>query len=216
MKAPGPRHPARTGAGFTLVEVLVALVIMAVLSGLAWQGLDAVLRARDASREMIDRSSRLLTVMTQWQQDLESVLDTGIVPPLSFDGQTLRLTRRVPDGVALVTWAVRNGVWQRWSSAPLQRAAALSESWLASQQFQGSEPGQLQAADQVSEWQLYYHRGNEWSNAQSTGNLVQPAGGGTAGAPVAAREELPQAVRLVLTLQGQKLTRDIALGPAGS
>lgn len=213
MRSPR-RHPAQSG--FTLVEVLVALLIMAVLSGLAWRGLDAVLKAREASREMIDRGSRLLTVMTQWQQDLESVFDTGVVPALAFDGQTLRLTRRVPDGVALVTWAVRNGQWQRWSSAPLQRAAALSEAWLATQQFQGREPGQLTAAREVSEWQLYYHRGNEWSNAQSTGNVVQAPAVAASGVAAAPREELPQAVRLVLTLQGQKLTRDIALGPAGS
>jgi hypothetical protein len=34
--------------------------------------------------------------------------------PLAFDGQTLRLTRRVDGGVALVVWAVRGGRWQRW------------------------------------------------------------------------------------------------------
>ena len=36
-----------------------------------------------------------------------------------------------------------------------------------------------------------------------------------AAAPVA-REALPNAVRLVITLAGRKLTRDIALGPQGS
>jgi general secretion pathway protein J len=67
----------------------------------------------------------------------------------------------------------------------------------------------------VSDWQIYFHRGSTWSNAQSTGNLVQtpvaPAGGGAAAA--APRQALPNAVRLVITLDGKKLTRDIALGP---
>ena len=209
-------------AGFTLVEVLVALVIMAILSGLAWQGLEAVLKARDASRESIDRTTRLATVLTQWQQDLQAIVDTGVVPALAFDGQTLRLTRRVDNGVALVAWSVRGGLWQRWAGAAVQRSGPLQEAWLASQQFQGNEPGQLKVADAATEWQIYFHRGSDWSNAQSSGNVVtapaapQTPASGVPAVAIAPREELPNAVRLVITLQGQKLTRDIALGPTGS
>lgn len=215
MKALGlPIKRTPSQAGFTLVEVLVALLLMAILTAMAWQGLDGVLRARDASRESIDRSTRLATVLTQWEQDLQAVHDTQVVPPLTFDGQTLRLSRRVDGGVALVAWAVRGGLWQRWASPSFVRSGALQEAWLSSQQFQGNEAGQLTVAQGASEWQLYFHRGNEWSNAQSTGNLAAaPPGAASGAAP--AREELPQAVRLVITLHGKKLTRDIALGPTG-
>lgn len=201
-------------SGFTLVEVLVALLLMAILTAMAWQGLDGVLRAREASRESIDRSTRLATVLTQWEQDLQAVHDTQVVPPLNFDGQTLRLTRRVDGGVALVAWAVRGGLWQRWASPSFVRSGGLQQAWLSSQQFLGNESGQLTVAQGASEWQLYYHRGNEWSNAQSSGDLVAaPAAPASGAAPQ--REELPQAVRLVITLQDKKLTRDIALGPSG-
>lgn len=204
--------------GFTLVEVLVALMAMAILASFAWRGLEGVIAARDANREVIDRSSRLATVLVQWEQDLQSVHDTGLVPALAFDGQSLRLTRRVDGGVALVVWAVRAGRWQRWASNAVQRAAPLQQAWLASQQFMGDEPGQVTAAEQASTWQLYFWRGNEWSNAQSSGDLV-PAAAAPASAALAVaapREELPRAVRLVITLQGGKLTRDIALGPTGT
>ncbi len=207
---------ARTHSrGFTLVEVLVALLLMAILSAMAWQGLDGVLRARDASRDSIDRTTRLATVLSQWEQDLQAVHDSGVVPPLTFDGQTLRLTRRVEDGVALVAWSVRSGIWQRWAGAGMQRAGLLQQAWLASQQFLGNEPGQLTVADGASEWQLYFYIGNAWSNAQSTGNLVAVPAAGAPGAPQV-RQDLPSAVRMVITLQGHKLTRDIALGPSGS
>ena len=207
---------ARThSGGFTLVEVLVALLLMAILSAMAWQGLDGVLRARDASRDSIDRTTRLATVLSQWEQDLQAVHDSGVVPPLTFDGQTLRLTRRVEDGVALVAWSVRSGIWQRWAGAGMQRAGLLQQAWLASQQFLGNEPGQLTVADGASEWQLYFYIGNAWSNAQSTGNLVAVPAAGASGVPQV-RQDLPSAVRMVITLQGHKLTRDIALGPSGS
>jgi general secretion pathway protein J len=121
-----------------------------------------------------------------------------------------------------VVWSLRSGRWQRWVGSPQQRSGLLQQAWLASQQFMGDEPGQVTVAEVASEWQLYFWRDNDWSNAQSSGNLV-PA---TAAAPASAasavtqapspREELPRAVRLLISLRGGKLTRDIALGPTGS
>ena len=75
--------PRRRAAGFTLVEVLVALLAMAILSGFAWQALDGVMKSREAGREVVDRTTRLATVLTQWEQDLRAVHDTGAVPALA-------------------------------------------------------------------------------------------------------------------------------------
>ncbi len=226
----------RHAGGFTLVEVLVALLMMALLAGLSWQALDGVLRSRDASRLTIDSTVRLSTVMTQWEQDLAALHETLAVPALSFDGQTLRLTRRAEGGVMLVAWAVRGGQWQRWTTLPVVRTGELQEAWLRSQQLLGNEPGTVVLSEGASQWQIYFARGGQWSNAQSTGDLAlpivaappappaspaSPAGGGTppsADVPKqapTAREALPEAVRLLITLDGQTLTRDIALGPAG-
>ncbi|MDP2005898.1 MAG: prepilin-type N-terminal cleavage/methylation domain-containing protein [Rubrivivax sp.] len=226
------QRQAGRDAGFTLVEVLVALLMMALLAGLSWQALDGVLRARDDSRVAIDRTVRLSTVLTQWEQDLQALHDTSAVPALSFDGQTLRLTRRSEDGVMLVAWAVRGGQWQRWTAPAYVRVGELQEAWLRSQQLQGTEPGTVQLTAGASQWQIYFARGGgQWSNAQSTGDLAlpivaapppPPASGASApgGSPPpqrgSAREALPEAVRLLITLDGQTLTRDIALGPAGS
>lgn len=207
----------RPGAGFTLVEVLVALLAMAILSGFAWQALDGVMKSRDAGREVVDRTARMATVLTQWEQDLLAVHDSVAVPALAFDGQTLRLTRRVEGGIALVAWSVRGGVWQRWAGPAQVRAGDLQESWLRSQQMLGNETGHVRVAEAASEWQIYFHRGSEWSNAQSSGDLAPPPSAPASGAaPAPPREALPNAVRVVITLDGRKLTRDIALGPGGA
>jgi general secretion pathway protein J len=228
----------RLASGFTLIEVLVALLIMAVLATLAWQGLDGILRGRDGSRASLDRSVRLATVLAQWEQDLLAVTDTQLVPPLSFDGQTLRLTRRGEGGVTLVAWSVRGGLWQRWLGPTVSRADELQEAWLRSQQLVGNEPGQLTLMEGASQWQLYFNRDGQWTNPQSSGNLLVPQvpappasaasavssaasgpnPGGPPPPPTAAgsvpRQQLPEAVRIVVTLDNSTLTRDIALGPS--
>ncbi len=223
---------ARPG-GFTLVEVLVALFIMALLATLAWQGMDGMMRAREGSGQVLDRTMRLNTVLTQWDQDLQALHDTGAVPAIGFDGQTLLLTRRAPDGVQLVAWAWRGDRWQRWTSVPLRRQGEVQQAWLRAQQLLGTEAGQLTVAEGVTDLQLYFYRGNAWSNAQSSagvqanggepvddlppstgdGGTVGPAG--AAGVVVPLREPLPDGVRLVITLPQGVLTRDLALEAPG-
>lgn len=196
--------------GFTLVEVLVALLIMAVLASMAWQGIDGIARSRSTAQSRMEQTLRLTAVLAQWEHDLQAVHDTyGAVPAFAFDGATLRLVRRAEGGVQLVAWSLRGGDWLRWASPPVTRAAELQEQWMRSQQLIGNEPGQLRTLAAVGGWQLYCFRGNAWSNCQSSAD-VAPAG---PGADAPQRELLPSGVRMVLTLPEGALTRAVALGP---
>jgi general secretion pathway protein J len=228
---------SRSMGGFTLVEVLVALLVMALMAAMAWQGVDGIVRSRDASQRRLEATLRLNTVIAQWEQDLASLQDTANVPALSFDGATLRLTRRVPQGIQLVAWALRNdgtgAIWQRWASPAHTTRAELQDAWLRSQQFQGQEPGQLRVLDGVLQWQVYFYRGNAWSNAQSSAGASASPAAAPAPAPPAsaasapagtpsqaptAGQPLPSGVRLVLEFApgsglAGSLVRDTMLGP---
>lgn len=203
----------RTRQGFTLIEVLVALFIMAVIAAMGWQGIATMARSREVAAEASERTLRLSALMGQWERDLQAVYDSPIVPGVAFDGATLRLVRRVDGGVQVVAWSLRGDVWRRWTGPVVQRSQALQQAWLASQQLQGPEPGQLRLLDGVSGWQVYFWRGQGWSNAQSTGDLsVVPGAQSAASAPTVATR-LPGAVRLQLTLPEGGLTRDVQLAP---
>ena len=217
----GPaRRPQRRGHGFTLVEVLVALSIMAVVATLTWRGIDGMTRAREVSQASLDRILRLGTVLAQWERDLQAVQNGMGVPALSFDGASLRLARDADGGVQLVVWTLRDGALFRWAGAPLKQASELNETWLRSQQLMGDEPGTLKVLENVTAWQVYFYRGNGWSNAQSTGDRATPAGapptpqGGTP-PPADAGEQIPAGVRLLVTLPAGTLTRDVLMNGPG-
>lgn len=222
MPARRPSH------GFTLVEVLVALLILAVMAGMAWQGLDGMTRSRDVAQARLTATLRLQSVMAQWEADLAAVRDTGVVPGLQYDGATLRLTRRVGGGVQLVAWSLRpggggagsgGGTWQRWAGPVTTRLDDLREAWLRSQQLLGNEAGQLVAQRGVASWQLYCWRSGAWSNCQSSGDVAPaPAAPGAVPPLAGTRQVLPGGVRLVLALaEGSgmtgSLTRDVVLAP---
>lgn len=219
-----PYSASGLSSGFTLVEVLVAMMIMAILAVMAWQGVDGIVRARDTTQARLEQTLRLNTVLAQWEQDLAAVQESTAVPGLTFDGATLRITRRAEGGLQVVTWSLYpapegspGSDWLRWAGPPTAFSNELQETWMRTQQFQGSEPGQLRTLGGLSQWQVYCYRGNSWSNCQSTGNLA-PEPDQPASAPQRQRQALPSGIRLVLDFAGGgglhgSLVRDVALGP---
>ncbi len=174
-----PRRAVTGGpAGFTLVEVLVALLAMSVMAGMAWRGIDGIVRTRDASQARLEQTLRLNTVVAQWEEDLRAVQDSSALPQaLSCDGASVRLARRTPTGLQVVAWSLRpdadgNAAWVRWASPPVTTRDGLRDSWQRSLQLQGGEAGSLRALAGLAQWQVYFYQGNGWANCQSTGNFT--------------------------------------------
>jgi general secretion pathway protein J len=168
-------RPPTTARGFTLIEVLVALLILSVLAATAWKGIDAISTSRQIADANLKQTLRVQSVMTQLDADLSQVMDTQIVTGMQFDGANLRLTRRTSSGVQVVVWTVRQRRLLRWASPETSRVGDLQGYWRTSNQLQGREPGTLVALSGVDQWQVYCFRNGNLSNCQSTGNLVPAA-----------------------------------------
>lgn len=197
------RPDAQPAHGFTLVEVLVALSVMALLSLVGLRAFDAMSTSQRHTQTHGEQLHRLQSGLTQWRLDLDAATDNGVVPAFAFDGRVLRLTRRDPaqtdtssPGLRVVAWAVHQGQWQRWQSAALRQPEAIRLTWeRAANPDAAVSAGGLNLAE-ASAWTLYFFRGNAWTNPQS-----DPGNGASA---------LPEGVRLQLALSpGQALAGDV-------
>jgi general secretion pathway protein J len=212
--------------GFTLVELLVALVAMAILAALSWRGLDGMARAQEQTRTRADEVQALQTGLAQWTADLDALIQLPLMSAIDWNGRVLRLTREAPgavaDGVIVVGWArrVQDGAsrWMRWQSpvcrtrSEVDEAMRRADSW--AQQQAGAAGGNEVAVTGLVDWQIFYYRADAWTNplssdaGQQTGTTtrmpVQTTPGGVRAAAV------PDGVRIVLTLApGQAISGDL-------
>lgn len=68
----------RTVHGFTLLELLVALAVFAVVAVMAYGGLNSVLSVREHTREQSEQLSRLQIGFSRLQQDLEQYIARSV------------------------------------------------------------------------------------------------------------------------------------------
>jgi general secretion pathway protein J len=90
----------RAVQGFTLIEVLVAISVMALMSLMVWRGLDGMLRSQSSLQTRADEVRTLQAGLAQWQTDLDQLAELPGTPSWDWDGQVLRLTRRSAEAPA--------------------------------------------------------------------------------------------------------------------
>lgn len=91
--------------GFTLIEVLVAVTLMAVVSVISWRGLDSIAALRERLAEDAAQTDRLLSMLGQLERDLamrapDVALRAAMVAPLP-DGKMAVPARSLPLSVAV-------------------------------------------------------------------------------------------------------------------
>lgn len=189
----------KASKGFTLIEVLVASAILALMALISWRGIDGMFKTQMALQSRSDATQTLQVGLAQWRTDLDNMVVLQGTPALDWDGRVLRITRQHSQdpqaGVQVVAWTLGNGQWTRWQSEPLTQSEAWTQAWTQAQIWAESA-GNLKVntarevlIHPVQTWQIYYHRDGAWSNPLSSATLAKSN-----------VQNLPEGVRLVLGL----------------
>ncbi len=207
--------------GFTLIEVLVAISVMAVMAVLSWRGLDGMIQAQAQLQTRADQVLTLQAGLNQWSTDLDAVLQLPQMEPLEWDGRALRMTRRsaptlganasinsatrtatavADEAMLVVAWTRRDvggagsvgnsgssggGQWLRWQSPALRTRGEVELAWAAAGQWAQNPGDDLKAREvqiaALSDWQVFFYRGDAWTNPLSSSGNATPAAGAPSG-----------------------------------
>ena len=126
-------------SGFTLVELLVAISILAIVAVLGWRGLDGIVRARVALTDQMETTRGMQLAFAQLQSDAEHMADPNALqkrPFLLADTDGMTIVRNVyqenePSMLQVVSYRVVDSVLLRRESVGTRDLVQLDVLWKA-------------------------------------------------------------------------------------
>ncbi len=129
----------RRHVGFTLVELLVAISILAIVAVLGWRGLDGIVRARISLTDQMETTRGMQLAFAQMQSDCEHIAGDGILsgrPYLQVENDRMTIVRKSyaenePMRLQVIAYRIRDGVLLRRESAGTRDLVQLDLLWKA-------------------------------------------------------------------------------------
>jgi len=223
-------HRLRTQRGMTLIELLVAIGILAFVATLGWRGLDSITRARASLNQELEQTRGMQLAFAQLQSDCANVVDTQLLDgrqPVVIDSSRITLARNVhidgqPTRVQLVTYRLNEGSLSREESAATRDLKQLDLFWQLAQDGGNALPLALQSGVQGMRLRVWSDDGRGWrswdqaagtssSVPMSRGSMMNPQAGTTNSA-----QSAWSGLEISLSLSGREasLTKIFLLGSA--
>lgn len=127
------RAGRRGASGFTLIEMIVAITLLAIIAVISWRALDGVTRSRAALTEEMENTRALNQLFDQLSDDGDQIVgDRDLhAPAFSFGPGQLRIVRAVrsdgrPMRWQVVEYRIVQGVILRQASPPVDARDAIA------------------------------------------------------------------------------------------
>lgn len=168
-------------AGFTLVELLVAISILALVAILGWRGLDGITRSRQTLTNQLEQSRGMQLAFAQMQSDLEHLADATLLVQrknLAADIDRLTLVRTVfadneAARVQVVSYRIRDGQLLRRESIATRDLAQLDAMWQAALGDGDATPPVIMQND-IAGMGVRFWQGNAWTVPSGASSVTAP------------------------------------------
>jgi general secretion pathway protein J len=121
--------------GFALIEILVAMTIMALVGLMAWRGMDAMILGREVIDRRANQDAVYTQLVNQFERDCQFILRAEVLGsnPLSNGAKNIWWIRQWQvdnrDAWMIVGYGITPAGLQRWTSAPLLRRSEAVALW---------------------------------------------------------------------------------------
>lgn len=186
--------------GLTLIELLVAISVLAFVAVLGWRGLDSIVRARVALSGDLEQTRGMQLAFAQLQNDCAALAAAAALQnraALAVEPGRLTLVRTVfaenqPSRLQVIDYRIRQGLLMRHESVATRDLKELDSLWLAAaNDAERTQPVVLQA--DVNGMTLRLWDGAVWRDSAPAAAIARSASSGAT----------PPASGLEITLQLQ-------------
>ena len=190
-------RPAHHGRGFTLLELLVAMSVFAIMSVMAYGGLSQIMRNNISAEASLERMQSVQHTMYTLTRDFNQIIERDIRDEFGTT-QAYLTAGNDPDSVVEFTRSGRRNPANLLRSNLQRVAYQLEENklyrlfWPQLDRVQGMEPSRNELLDKIEAFDIrYLDKDAEWHTNWPPANFS--AGGGVS-------VPLPVAVEISMTL----------------
>ncbi len=193
------KHRPSLICGLTLIELLVAIGILAFIAVLGWRGLESLIRTRSSLDQELEQTRNLQIIFAQLQNDCAHIVQASLIDgqkPLVIDRNQLSLVREVsmeamPTTLQWVSYRLENNTLYRLVSPATRDLQALQayRLQLNADSNMTSSRVKLETGIQNFDVRVWANDGRGWINQKdmlvsttalvSRGSLMNPQTGTT-------------------------------------